>query len=358
MPPRTRCSVSSYQKYPKGNVRGARGVESRLAVVSPETLRRDDRLLRTRGRPTFRARTTARRGCTGRPRARSAEAGDGGSSSATPWCVTDYLNSYYGRLAAKRLGHRRCRAACGRRRSCIDHRHRAAGRRRRRPRRSSARCSTAELYDDALNELRYAQRIWGDSPAIQATIAWTNQQQSRRQDRARSASQLLRGVDHARCGARIRSSWRPAAKTCRATCCTVIFPLAYWDLIQQVRRGEQSRSVSDRRARRAGVDVRRRHPVARERLRPDAADAVDGAAVRAEAEAALLAAAADRSRSEHPDGHGVLRRQAQGVRRRASGAGQLQRRRPRRCAGGWPSGPASSATSSSTTSRTRRRRTT
>jgi soluble lytic murein transglycosylase len=30
----------------------------------------------------------------------------------------------------------------------------------------------AGLYDDALNELRYAQRAWGTSPVIEATIAW------------------------------------------------------------------------------------------------------------------------------------------------------------------------------------------
>jgi soluble lytic murein transglycosylase len=29
-----------------------------------------------------------------------------------------------------------------------------------------------DLYDQALDELHYAQKVWGDSPAIQATIAW------------------------------------------------------------------------------------------------------------------------------------------------------------------------------------------
>src|SRR5262249_25618555 len=29
-----------------------------------------------------------------------------------------------------------------------------------------------ELYDQALDELRYAQRTWGDSPGIQATLGW------------------------------------------------------------------------------------------------------------------------------------------------------------------------------------------
>ena len=29
-----------------------------------------------------------------------------------------------------------------------------------------------ELYDDALQEVEYARRAWGDSPALQATSAW------------------------------------------------------------------------------------------------------------------------------------------------------------------------------------------
>ena len=33
-----------------------------------------------------------------------------------------------------------------------------------------------DLYDQALDELRYAQRVWGDSPAIQATIAWIHRE--------------------------------------------------------------------------------------------------------------------------------------------------------------------------------------
>ena len=37
---------------------------------------------------------------------------------------------------------------------------------------SCARCSALDLYDQALDELRYAQKVWGDSPAIQATIGW------------------------------------------------------------------------------------------------------------------------------------------------------------------------------------------
>ena len=33
------------------------------------------------------------------------------------------------------------------------------------------------LYDQAINELQYARRVWGDSPAIRATLAWIYQKQ-------------------------------------------------------------------------------------------------------------------------------------------------------------------------------------
>src|SRR5439155_4019709 len=91
--------------------------------------------------------------------------------------MTDYLNSYYGRLAVKRLGRVPVAQAVAVSAS--------AG-----PTDVSLPVSMpptapliralldADLYDDALNELRYAQKNYGDSPAVEATIAWTNQQLS------------------------------------------------------------------------------------------------------------------------------------------------------------------------------------
>ena len=37
---------------------------------------------------------------------------------------------------------------------------------------------TAGLFDDALREVQFAQRTWGDSPALQATSAWIRAQQA------------------------------------------------------------------------------------------------------------------------------------------------------------------------------------
>ena len=80
--------------------------------------------------------------------------------------ATDYYNSYYGRLAREASGARQ----------------RAGDRRRRRPRRGSRQTASfptgtgspliaVGLNREALNELQYAQRVWGDSPPLQATIA-------------------------------------------------------------------------------------------------------------------------------------------------------------------------------------------
>ncbi len=90
--------------------------------------------------------------------------------------VTDYLNSYYGRLAVKRLDGR-----APQRRLVVDTRPVQGV-----PAQDEAAASTAlpanervvrallglELYDQAIDELKYAQKVWGDSPVIQATLGW------------------------------------------------------------------------------------------------------------------------------------------------------------------------------------------
>jgi soluble lytic murein transglycosylase len=96
--------------------------------------------------------------------------------------ATDYLNTYYGRLAAKHLADRGTRVP--QRRLIVDARSSTA------PGAAGAddqpqplvqlpanepviRALLAlDLYDQAVDELRYAQKVWGDSSAIQATLAW------------------------------------------------------------------------------------------------------------------------------------------------------------------------------------------
>jgi soluble lytic murein transglycosylase len=95
--------------------------------------------------------------------------------------ATDYLNSYYGRLAVKHLD------------GGLPQQRLVADVRSERSAASDAQASGdmpapvtplppteqlvrallgLELYDQALDELHYAQRVWGDSAAIQATIGW------------------------------------------------------------------------------------------------------------------------------------------------------------------------------------------
>ena len=95
--------------------------------------------------------------------------------------ATDYLNSYYGRLAATHLDGRGLQ-----RRLVADTRPDALSSLAEAqepageaaliplpPNETIVRTLLGlELYDQALDELHYAQKEWGDSPAIQATIGW------------------------------------------------------------------------------------------------------------------------------------------------------------------------------------------
>src|SRR4051794_21201672 len=81
--------------------------------------------------------------------------------------ATDYLNSYYGRLAVKRLDTRGSpRFVAAPVEAPPDAAPLPANQ-------AIVRALLAlDLYDQALDELHYAQKNWGDSPAIQATIAY------------------------------------------------------------------------------------------------------------------------------------------------------------------------------------------
>lgn len=79
----------------------------------------------------------------------------------------------------------------------------------------------AGLYDDALNELRYAQRTWGGSPELDATIAWTYQQKG----------ELRRGITLMR---RVYPQFLTAGgQELPAEILQVIFPLTYWSSIRK-----------------------------------------------------------------------------------------------------------------------------
>ena len=84
--------------------------------------------------------------------------------------AADYQNSYYGRLSTRLLAERR-EAPAGA--IVTVERGDREGQDPLIPTESTIRAlGAAALYDDALREVEYAKRAWGDSPALQATVAW------------------------------------------------------------------------------------------------------------------------------------------------------------------------------------------
>jgi soluble lytic murein transglycosylase len=146
--------------------------------------------------------------------------------------LADYLNSYYGRLALKRPGVRPpvARVIAGSEASLDDDE--APGHAAPPPNAALVRALTeAGLHDKALSELRYAQRTWGDSSAIQATLAWVSYQLGIAES-GNERFALLRGS--------ITTMRRAYPQFMAAggedlprEILTVIFPLAYWDQIRQ-----------------------------------------------------------------------------------------------------------------------------
>jgi soluble lytic murein transglycosylase len=139
--------------------------------------------------------------------------------------ATDYLNSYYGRLALKHLD---------------------AGTPQRRQAASAASAPAAvepveapvapplppnehvirallelDLYDQALDELHYAQKNWGDSSAIQATIGWI----------AHDRGELRDGINAMK---RAYPQYMAAGgEKLPAAMLKVLFPVNYWPLIKK-----------------------------------------------------------------------------------------------------------------------------
>ena len=134
--------------------------------------------------------------------------------------VADYQNSYYGRLASRVLAERRVTPARVNA-TAIAPTDEAA---------STALPPTAdviraliahELYDDALNELQYAQRAWGDSPVIEATMGLIY---SRTGDLRRGINAMKRAYPQY-----IASG----GEDLPVEMLKVLFPVAYWDQIKR-----------------------------------------------------------------------------------------------------------------------------
>jgi soluble lytic murein transglycosylase len=134
--------------------------------------------------------------------------------------IADYKNSYYGRLADRRLERLEKAARVSRSieqpsdvGSIPD------------PPPTAPRIKlllSLDLIDAALDELRYAERVWGTSPQIQATMAWAY---SRQGDLRRAITLMRRAYPQHRTaagGARLPDELM-----------RVIYPLEYWDSIQR-----------------------------------------------------------------------------------------------------------------------------
>jgi soluble lytic murein transglycosylase len=138
--------------------------------------------------------------------------------------AADYLNSYYGRLATERRGGRLPAP-----RVVADT---PAPSPERRPNDPVIRALLdLQRFDDALNELRYARQVWGDTPAIQATISWIYRQQGLAAS-GPDRFTLLRGSITAM--RRVYPQFMAAGgERLPREVLTLIFPLAYWDLIEK-----------------------------------------------------------------------------------------------------------------------------
>jgi soluble lytic murein transglycosylase len=139
--------------------------------------------------------------------------------------VADYQNSYYGRLASKILASRGEPAVTARITSSP-----AAT--------LSAVVSTddiikslitAQMYPDALREVQYAQRVWGDSPQLQATSAWIRHQQGLTLSADERFAALRGAITTMR---RAYPQFMAAGgEALPADVLRIIFPLDYWPLI-------------------------------------------------------------------------------------------------------------------------------
>jgi soluble lytic murein transglycosylase len=140
--------------------------------------------------------------------------------------VADYENSYYGRLASKLLD---ARGEPGVDDNVIVSS--TTGRTQVPTAELIRQLVGLELYDAALKELQYAQRAWGDTPAIEATVAWVRHEQAQNE----TAQERF---DHLRGAINIMKRAYPqylaaGGEELPPAVLEVIFPLDYWPLIEK-----------------------------------------------------------------------------------------------------------------------------
>jgi soluble lytic murein transglycosylase len=136
----------------------------------------------------------------------------------------DYLHSYYGRLAAARLPARADNSAVDQGQIV------AASLAPAQPPAALAPPATAPLirsllaaglFDDGMAELKYAQKAGGNSPAIEATMAWIYHQKG---DLRRAITLMRRAYPQ---------FLSAGGEAVPAEILQIIFPLTYWDAIKR-----------------------------------------------------------------------------------------------------------------------------
>ena len=136
----------------------------------------------------------------------------------------DYGNSYYGRLAQKFVARRSAGLAMEDRLVTASQQSPAATAPKP-PTEDRIRLLLAVgMYDDALEELRFAQRQWGPSPALEATMAWAYHQKG---ELRRAITIMRRAYPQS-----LTSDGHELPVEIRQ----VLFPLVYWDLIKKYSR--------------------------------------------------------------------------------------------------------------------------
>ena len=143
----------------------------------------------------------------------------------------DYLNTYYGHLAMDRLGGRipdRATLVPARVTLPADDGVASALP----PNSDLVRALlTAKMYDAAADELRYAQKIWGDAGSIEATFAWTYREQGQAETGSQQFSHYRGSINAMK---RAYPQYLTAGgERLPREILRIIYPIAYWDLIQK-----------------------------------------------------------------------------------------------------------------------------
>jgi soluble lytic murein transglycosylase len=87
------------------------------------------------------------------------------------------------------------------------------------------------LYDQAVNELQYAQRVWGDSPSIRATLAWIYEKQGQSEKGTRQFTLYRASINTMK---RAYPQYLAVSgERLPKDVLRLIFPLKYWDLIRK-----------------------------------------------------------------------------------------------------------------------------